>query len=439
VENARKTTARTPLATIAISAVLAAFTGLGCATPMSVKAAKNGDLAALRAALEQEKARGKLDQKRVTAVAKAVAEREIRHSTGRDAVARIEEARACWRPLESSLEDRAEQKDDAGAEAMLALLDGRSNHPSDGPSLLSRHGQSQNPQWRAVGARGAVGTKNGDARRKFYVDPDERVRLAALRAALEWADPADAAPLLEAARLDPNPVAQAIAARAAGGIENAAIVLALRDRYAVADEGLRQSIVDAWARPPLAKAGGRRELVLVAENQSGAYAVEAGAMLLQFQGDAEARAIGQRTLIRAMGQGLARDRRLAIQRAPISDREVAAAIRKAAQGSEVPVKVAALVRLGEIPEERAKAWGELQKLAEGGSREALFALARAGDPAAAESVKKDMSGADPEKRLAAMHALVAAGRFASAADLLADANAGVRMRASCVLLSARAP
>jgi hypothetical protein len=38
-----------------------------------------------------------------------------------------------------------------------------------------------------------------------------------------------------------------------------------------------------------------------------------------------------------------------------------------------------------------------------------------------------------------MNVLVAAGRFASAADLLADAHAGVRMRASCAVLSARSP
>ncbi|MET0595831.1 MAG: hypothetical protein ABW133_24240 [Polyangiaceae bacterium] len=435
-----KTKGLKPVGTVAFAAVFfAAMLGVGCAAPMSVKAARSGDLKGLRAALDQEKTAGKLDQKRVTAVAQAVAEREIRQSAGAEGALRIEEARSCWRPLASTLEDRADRKDDPGAEAMLALLDGRPNHPGDGASLVAKHGGSQNPMWRAVAARGAVGTKNGDARRKFYVDPDERVRLAGLRAGLEWADPADAAALLEAARLDPNPVAQAIAARAAGGIENAEIVLSLRDRYAVADEGLRQSIVDAWARPALAKVGGRRELVTVAENQSGAYAIEAGAMLLSIPGDTEARAIGQRTLVRAMGQGLARDRKLAIGRAPIGEREVLDAIRKAAQGDDVPVKVAALVRLGEIPEERTKAWSELRKLADGGSNEALFALARAGDPAAADRVMKDLGSTNPETRLAAMNVLVAAGRYASAAPLLADANPGVRMRASCAVLTAHAP
>ena len=75
--------------------------------------------------MSEDRARGKLDEKRVTDVAKAVAEREIMKTTGAEALARIDEARACFRPLADSLEDRARRTDDAGAGAMLALLDGR--------------------------------------------------------------------------------------------------------------------------------------------------------------------------------------------------------------------------------------------------------------------------------------------------------------------------
>jgi hypothetical protein len=173
-----------PARTLLPAALLAVMFGAGCAAPLSVKAAKGGDQAGLRAAMAQERASGKLDQKRVAEVAKAVAEREIRQATGGDAVARVEEARACWRPLSASLEERADRADDAGASAQLALLDGRANRPGDGEALLKKHATSPNATWRAVAARGAVGSRLGDARRKFFVDPDERVRLAALRAAL---------------------------------------------------------------------------------------------------------------------------------------------------------------------------------------------------------------------------------------------------------------
>jgi hypothetical protein len=422
----------------AATALLAGSLQAGCAAPWSVKAAQSGDLLGLQAAMAEDKARGRLDQKRVADVAKAVAEREILKTTGSEALARIDEARGCFRPLVGSLEDRSRRSDDAAAGAMLALLDGRPNGSGD-EALLRKHAASTNPLWRAVAARAAVGSKLGNARRQFYVDPDERVRLAALRAALEKPDSADASALLEVVRLDPNSVAQAIAARATGGLESADVVLALRDRYTTADEGLRQSIVDAWSRPALAKAGGRRELILVAENERGAYAIEAGAMLLQMDGDAEARAIGKRTLLRAIGDGLSRDRVLAIGRAPIAEREVIQALRSAARDADVPVKVAAWKRLTDVAETRIEAWGELRKLAETGVRDALFALARAGDPAALERVAKEMmSSTDSEARLSAMNVLIAAGRFATAAHLLADANAGVRMRASCAVLSVRA-
>jgi hypothetical protein len=406
---------------------------------MSVKAAARGDQVGLKVALSQEKAQGKLGRAQVREVAKTVAEREIRRASGPDAMARIEEARGCSSPLAGALEDRAERQDEPAAGATLALMDARVNRTGDGETLLRKHGASPSAPWRAVAARGAVGTKLGAARRKFFLDPDERVRLAALRAALELTDPADATALLEAARLDPSPLAQAIAARALGSLEKPEVVVALRDRYATADEGLRQSIVDGWGRAPLAKAGGRRELIIVAENQTGAPAIEAGARLLQMSGDAEARAIAKRALVRAIGQGLARDRRLAIGRAPIAEREVLEATKKAARDPDLSVRIAALSRLGDLPEERTKALSDLRKLAEGGAHEALFALARAGDPAALEGVAKDLTSPDVEARLAAMNVLVTAGRFASAADLLADANPGVRMRASCAVLAAHAP
>jgi hypothetical protein len=415
-----------------------ALLGSGCAAPMSVKAAKGGDIARLKAAMAEERASGKLDKKRVGEVAKAMAEREIRQATGDDALARIDEARACWRPLSDSLEERARRPDDSGAVATLALLDGRPLRSGD-EATVRKHAASPSAPWRAVAARAAVGAKLGETRRKFYVDPDERVRLAALRAALESPDLADAAALLEVARLDPNPVAEAIAARATGGLASAEVAVALRDRYATADEGLRQSIVDAWGRAPLARVGGQREIIAIAENERGAPAIEAGALLLQMGSDAEARATGKRALLRGIRDGLSRDRVLAIGRAPIAERDVLEAVSKAAGDADVPVKIAALIRLTEVAEARNKAWLELRRLADAGARDALFALARAGDPSALERVTKELSSTDAEARLRAMSVLVAAGRFASAADLLADAHPGVRVRASCAVLSARSP
>jgi len=160
---------------------------------------------------------------------------------------------------------------------------------------------------------------------------------------------------------------------------------------------------------------------------------------LQNGSDPGARAAGQRALLRAIGGGLSRDRVLAIGRAPTAERDVLDALNKATTDADAPVKIAALVRLTGVTEARTKAWGELRKLADGGAREALFALARAGDPTSIDKVTKELASTEPEARLRAMNVLIDAGRLVSTADLLADAHPGVRMRASCAVLSTRAP
>ena len=96
-------------------------------------------------------------------------------------------------------------------------------------------------------------------------------------------------------------------------------------------------------------------------------------------------------------------------------------------------------RLIDQPDDRLKALEGLHKLSQSGSREALFVLVRAGDPGALDTATKDLASKDRATRLAAMQALVAAGRFTTAADLLADGDPAVRMQTSCAVLMARTP
>jgi hypothetical protein len=324
---------------------------------------------------------------------------------------------------------------DVGAAATLALFDGGAA-AENGADGLRRYGASSNPLWRAVAARGAVGEELGPSRRAFYVDPDERVRFAAFRAALEKDDRADRMALLEAARLDPNPLGQALASRALGRVANGEVVLALRDLYARADEGVRQSIVDAWGQREAAASGGLRELIRVAESDRGAPSIEAGWVLLRFARERDAAAIGMRALLRGMGDGLARDRVLAIMDAPAADAQVAAALGKAARSTDPAVRIAALSRLAESKVTREKAQSELGAMTKAGSKQALYALARTGDRWAARGVATDLSSADRETRLAAAGVLIGIGELASAADLLADPDAHVRMTTACALLTA---
>jgi HEAT repeat protein len=417
-------------------ALLTAELVLGCGASASMRAAERGDLNGLRAAIARERAACKLERAEVVALAKASADRELLQARPAEALARIEEARACARALSDPLEKLARSEGEVGAVATLALLETTAGD-KDGAWRLRRYGASASAWWRAVAARAAVGEELGPARRTFYGDGDERVRLAALRAALERADRADRRPLLEAARLDPNPLARALASRALGSIADEDVVLALRDIYARADEGLRQSIVDAWAQRQAAEAGGLRELFRVAENERGAPTIEAAWVLLRFPRVDRAVPVGTHVILRAIADGLARDRVLAIMDAPLADPRVVPALRKAAMSSEPNVKAAALSRLAESAATRAEALRDLSAWAQTGSRDALHALVRAGDRAAARKVAEELASPVPETRIAAARLLIGAGELDRAADLLADRDAHVRMTVACAIVSTR--
>jgi HEAT repeat protein len=156
---------------------------------------------------------------------------------------------------------------------------------------------------------------------------------------------------------------------------------------------------------------------------------------LRFKAEHDASAIGTRALLRAMKEGISRDRVLAIMDAPIEDPAVLDALRKVGSASDVTVKCAALSRLAGIRETRAQALLDLRDLAKSGSRDATVALARADDSDAIEAVRKTLMSNDPRARLSAMRTFVALGKPASAAELLGDGDPHVRMSASCAILA----
>jgi HEAT repeat protein len=254
---------------------------------------------------------------------------------------------------------------------------------------------------------------------------------------LENADHADAGPLLEVARLDPNPLARALSARALGAIANGDVVLALRDLYWRADEGVRQSIVDAWGQREAAAAGGIRELVRVVDTETGAPAIEAGWVLSRVARDGDAGAVGNAAILRGIADGAAHNRVLAILRAPMDDTRVTNALRKAADSPDPSVATAALSRLADVRATRDGALRRLEALSRTGAREALHALARTGNGWAIREVARELSAGSAETRLAAARTLVVAGELERAADLLSDADPHVRMTAACAILNSR--
>jgi len=429
---------RNPARPLLLACVAAA--ALACAASPAKRAARAGDYAALRSALADDLGRGRLNRGRAREIAEAVGTREILASRPPSLLAPIEDAQSCAYHLSDALETRARSDDDGGALAMLVLMDGQAGdwRSPDSRTLIRDHGGSPRPLLRAVAARAAIGTRFGTERRRFFVDPDEKVRLAALRAAMQVADPADRTMLLETARVDPNPLAQSLAIRALGGIGGADTVLALRDRWATADEGLREIIVDAGGARPASGEGGLREILAVAEKEHGAPAIEAGLVLLRGKPAEREKAAGLRAVLLAVGEGLERDRAFAISMAPLDYAQLKDAIVRACAAGPESVRIAACARLSEAAASRAQAISSLQAIAQAGSKQALFALARAGDRSALPKLLPEAASSDKRTRILVAAALIDLGEIGRAAQLLADSDAHVRMTTSCaILLSTR--
>lgn len=362
-------------------------------------------------------------------LAEAVLAREIVETADEEARAAIENTRACTMWVEAPLEKRMELGGDAAAKAKLALHEA---------GLLSRgrlaeHVDDTAPLFRAVGTRALVRAEDAELRRERIVDPDERVRIQALAAAMQARDPGDLDHLLEAGRLDPSRTARTMALRAAGSLGGPEVASRLRDLWANADEADRRTIVEAWAIPATAKAGGIEQLRRVVEAETGSPAILAAAMLAR-EDDVSAEK-AKTVLARAIASGALRERLLAIRRAPIDDESILAALRTASADSDVSVRVAALGRLTESPNDREGALASLASLAHAGSLSAALGLARAKDPQSVAYLRQGLTVADPNLRALVGKALVEAGEYRAAAELLADASPKVRAEVGCALLN----
>jgi len=403
-----------------------------CASSAAVKAAEKGDYAALKQHLADEMKAGSLDGGEARAVAGAVARYEVTKSTGPDVLTRVSELKACASQAKDILEDRSDKDDEGAALAALVLLDGRLARPSKWSDKASHEA----PHWRAVGARSLSESSQGDRRRALFADLFVDVRRAAFRAAVDAVDPGDQPPLLEAVRLDPDEEARVTAARGVGLIGGEASVRALKDRWFASSEPVRISIVRAWGQQPSYPVGGRDQLFWVAESEQGGASLVAGTLLLGgAEGDA---AVGRAAVLRALGDGPAPTRVMALNLANLGDVAQKEAVLKASESTEGPVRVAALSRLTELKDQKQKALDELGAIAAGDSRErnaARSALAKARDRRVVQLLADDTRASEAGVRAWAAGELASMKEFPQAAQVLADDDASVRTRAACAILA----
>jgi HEAT repeat protein len=415
----------------------------GCATSGAAGAALHGDLENLRREIASAQASGALDRTEVIALAQAVARRELKSALGDLAVERVRQVRTCVRPLQSDLEELSEGDGAGAAAAMLALVEaGR----ADNEALLESYLAAPDPNWRAVAARAATGPAESSVRRQLLTDGDLRVRRAALHATLVSPDPSEFPELVEAARLDPDPLVRSLAVQALGQLGGSSAVASLRDLWPRADNATRQAIVSAWAAPHSLQAGGEAQLQWVLEQGSGLPAVVAASHL---SANPQASAF----LVRSITQGPVDEQRLAIQlvresRGPLM--EAIAQQLTAASGASDETRLMAAARLvrplaaDSDPARvrlRALAKDLLIKMAgdrdELSAHQARAALIAASERAVVPTLRKTLGSASSAARAQAAEGLYHFGEYSLAATALGDRVGSVRTNLACAILSQR--
>ncbi len=414
-----------------------------------MRAAQQGDRAALHDAIATRENAGTLSSGDAAALAREVASVDLRSAPPAEASARIRDALACAHELDDALARRMRVHDAAGADAALARISGRGLSLGDARDFAG----DADPRWRAVGVRALVRTEDRDARLRALVDDDPLVRRQAARAAHDAADAADLGALGEAARLDPEPIVRTEAVRAIAALPvtpGGQAADLLRDLWTGGDDGLREDIALAWSAPPIWSAGGEEALRVLVAAGRGPGAIEAAAAVLRHD-DASAEsvqaAIGQ--LVRSIAMGPQRVRLQAIAQAPLERPGVLDAVKHAASEEDLEVRVGALARLASATGPRDASAGRhalasdavaaLEGLAQPGSpvaQRARFALASAGDRRVQAWIEGDLGAPAPEDRLGAAASLATLGVPARAAPLLADGDPSVRVRAACTIVMA---
>jgi hypothetical protein len=275
-----------------------------------------------------------------------------------------------------------------------------------------------------------------ELRRRYFTDPDERVRRAAFDAALKSPFSAQLSDLVEAARLDPSPGNRARAAQAVGRIGTEPAVLSLTDLFVGGDEQEQLAVLDAWSETPSFRRGGERELSR-ALNGSGLVRVSAATLLLRSR---ESRAAALAVLAHAIAEGSDDEKRLALMSAPLSEREIKDALEKAAKSPSPDVTPLVLSRLAELPGSGPKARAALEKLAQDKSDyglEASYSLAQLGSPQALARLEQELSHERASRRLRAAITLAGLGKKQHLAPRLADQDPLVRATLACRLSEAR--
>lgn len=425
---------------VSLGVALVLMTAAGCAVSPMVETARKPDYPKLAKEIEAAQKSGELSDGDVEDIALAIAEVEIRQAKDAEGEQLLLVFGGCAEQVEGELSDRFDKGDDLGAVAgQLLLSSGVVN--IDEYVDLALDGDPR-PAYKALGARGLIDSDDFGLRRQLYLDLDERVRMNSLRAAMSAPAPEDFDALVEAGRVDPYPAARAAAVRALGRIGGNRATVALKDLWLRADGRLKESIVDAYVASPTFEAGGREELVRIAESGGAANiaaAIALSRLALNDPKDRAANEVAMGVLVRAIKLGTREDRTFAMLMAPTTD-VVLEALREAKKDTDAGVALIALGRLAQVGDEKEQKEArekllEIAKSDDSDKNRAMGELATLQDQRVVVLLEKELTAEAQFARAYAARHLVNLGEQKRAARLLADPQSYVRATVACAVLA----
>lgn len=405
----------------------------GCGLPKVQSQARGGDFAAVRQTLAGPDGK-KTDTLRL---AREVLSYEVSRAREIEDRAFIASLGPCATAVDRPLVRRSKTRDAVGGEAALVLYEiDRYRGPAP-----HRFQSSPEGAFRALAARA---TASDHAQRvAYFVDDDERVRQAALAAAIDAKDERDLPALLEASRLDPSPTIRSRAIYALGQLGGERVHHALVDRLKTAPSDLQLSVLDALAQPGVADVDDHAALAHVVDSGRGTTALHAAYLLSRLSLASEgSKALVEKGIARLLSfakDGSEEEQRLALRLLPASEPRAEARLRSATEDANSEVRVIAWARLLGRDASRPEAETALLELARGSDRvayQARSALAAGGSEAVLPFLLEQARAPQVEFRLLAGQAFIRLGRDQELAPLLADPATRVRRTLACGRLAA---
>ena len=413
--------------------ILAAIIALApsCAPRPWIAAARTGSLSDLQRYVEVAGERKQLNQSRTTALAEAVAEREIATAGDAKAYERVTALGACASELYGPLLRRSKGSDDVAAAAALVLFETGLLE-----ELPGSYAHADSGAWRAFATRLAVEPQERARVYDALQDPDRRVRLAAIKTIQFNPTHDDGRHLVEVARLDPETSLRQAALTALGDLGDFESLLAVRDFWDKMVEGTRLAYLQALNAPLARKRGGDQILTRIMESNESLEGAVAASLLYGHRSTSAGYAVSR--LLHALHEGALSEKLLALASLPTNDPVVEEAIHDMVKANAVYLRTAALELYLKTPAGGPQALLRLQAIAaskDADAYEAARILALRGDQPSIARVERQLTAPLAAERLGAARLLLKIERWDAVARALTDDHPAVRLASACDVLA----